>query len=70
MITGYLNRSDSAFWEMTFRQCDTAISQWKTIEKHRYVLQKYIMDGNDPNEVGISEAEVKEKEADWGDAMW
>jgi hypothetical protein len=70
MATVYLNRSDSEFWDMTFRQLVCLIEQWKEIEKSRDVMRKYIADGGDPKMIGVSEKKIREAQADMGEAMW
>jgi hypothetical protein len=55
---------------MTFRQIVGLIDQWKEIEKNREMLKVFLANGGNPNEVGISAEEVRQKEASMGEAMW
>jgi hypothetical protein len=70
MATSYLSRSDDEFWKMTPRVLVTLIDQWKKIEKGKAAQAAYIAAGGDPEDVGMSEAEIVRQEYEMGANMW
>lgn len=70
MATVHLRRTDSDFWDMTPRQLITLIDQWKKIEKGLAMQAAYLAAGGDPDDLGLTEAEVIKAEYEMGAAMW
>ena len=55
---------------MTPRVLVTLIDQWKKIEKGKAAQAAYIAAGGDPEDVGMSEAEIVRQEYEMGANMW
>jgi hypothetical protein len=70
MTTVYLNRSDSDFWEMTFRQIVALIDNWRDVEKNRELMRVFLANGGDPNLIGVSKQKLDEAALQAGAVMW